>query len=211
MFSEDKGINMYNGNMIEFLYSKNAIYQWKRLDIPKTEMSCWHDYKIDLEVDNVLSLMTDEFDLTKNLCLCNNLNYHYHFTDGAGPLLIKIDYFEAAIIKGRHRTRNTYLESHSAGVTQALWKINHELRGMINQKSRINNHLLDTMLLRINASHRPIAKVTFQLRLSFRDLALCYDKVEEVDYRGRKRYCITARIISGQILLPKENQYMSVS
>ena len=107
MFSEDEGIDMYNGNMIGFLYSKNANYQWKRLDIPKTEMSCWHDYKIDLEVDNVLNLMTDEFDLTKNLCLCDNLNYHYHCTDGAGPLLIKIDYFEAAIIKGRDRARNT--------------------------------------------------------------------------------------------------------
>ena len=82
-------------------------------------MSCWNDYKIDLEVD-VLNLMTDEFNLIKNLCLCNNLNYHYHFTNGAGPLLIKINYFEAAMIKGRHRARNRYLESHSDGVTQAL-------------------------------------------------------------------------------------------
>ena len=128
MFSEDEGIDMYNDNMIEFLYSEDANYQWKWLDIPKTEISCWHDYKIDLEVVKILNLMTDEFDLTKNLCLCDNLNYHYHFTNGAGPLLVKIDYFEAAIIKDRHQARITYLESHSDGVTQALWKINHELQ-----------------------------------------------------------------------------------
>ena len=85
MFSEDEGVDMYNGSIIEFLYSKDANYRWKQLDIPKTEMSCWNDYKIDLEVDNVLNLMTDEFDLTKSLCLLDNLNYHYHFTDGAGP------------------------------------------------------------------------------------------------------------------------------
>ena len=59
--------------MIEFLYAKDAKYQRKELDIPKTEVSCWCDYKIDLEVDNILNLMTDEFDLTKNLCLCDNL------------------------------------------------------------------------------------------------------------------------------------------
>ena len=85
MFSEDEGVDMYNGSIIEFLYSKDSNYRWKQLDIPKTEMSCWNDYKIDLEVDNVLNLMTDEFDLTKSLCLLDNLNYHYHFTDGAGP------------------------------------------------------------------------------------------------------------------------------
>ena len=102
MLSEDEGIDIYNGSIIEFLYLKDANYRWRQLDIPKPEMSCWNDYKIDLEVDNVLNLLTDKFDLTKNLCLCDNLNYHYHFTDGAGPLLIKIDCFEAAMIKGRH-------------------------------------------------------------------------------------------------------------
>ena len=102
------------------------------------------------------------------------------------------------MIKGRHRARNTYLESHSDGVTQALWKINHELQSMINQKSKINNHLLDNMLFRINAGHLPLTKIT-----CFRDLVLCYDKVEEVDYRGKKRYCINARVTSGQVLLPK--------
>ena len=62
------------------------------------------------------------------------------------------------------------------------------------------------MLVRINAGHLPLTIVT-----CFRDLVLCYDKVEEIDYRGKKRYCTNTRIISGQILLPKENQYMSES
>ena len=171
MFSEDEGIDMYNGSMIEFLYAKDARYEWKQLDIPKTELSCWRDYRIDLAVDNVLDVMTDEFNIAKNLCLCDNLNYHYHFSDRVGPLLIKIDYFDAAIIKGRHRVRNTYLESYSDGVTQALWKINHELRNMINQKNRINNYLVDNMLLRVNAGHLPLAKVA-----CFKDLILIKSK-----------------------------------
>ena len=85
------------------------------------------------------------------------------------------------MINGRHRARNTYLESHSDRVTQALWKINHELRSMINQKNKIDNNLLDNMLLRINAGHLPLTNIT-----CFRDLVLCCDKVEEVDYRGKK-------------------------
>ena len=161
--------------MIEFLHGKDAKYQWKGLDVPKTEVSCWHDYKIDLEVGYVLDLMTDEFNIAKNLCLCDNLNYHYHFVDGAGLLLIKIDHFEAAIINGRHRATNIYLELHSIGITQALWKINHELHSKINERNRINNHLLDNMLIRINAGRLPISKITY-----FKNLIVCYDKVEEV-------------------------------
>ena len=89
--------------MIEFLYAKDAKYEWKKLDILKTEASCWNDYKIDLEIDTVLDLMTDEFNVAKNICRCDNLNCQYHFIDGAGPLLIKIDRLEAAIYKGRSR------------------------------------------------------------------------------------------------------------
>ena len=206
MFSEDEGIEMFDNSMVDFFYTKDAKYKWKKLDIAETELRCWHDYRIDLEVDNVPESMEGKFDIPKNLCLCDNLNYHYHFSDGAGSLLIGIEYLEAAIIKGRHLARNTYLESHSMGITQALWKINIELSSKINEKTKELNNLLDNILIRINAGRLPTNKIT-----CFKDLIVCYDKVEKVNYRGRERYCINVRVISGQILLPKENQYMSES
>ena len=205
MHSDDE-VEMFDEGMTDFLYAKNAKYKWSKLDIAKTERSCWHDYKIDLEVDNVFKLMEKEFDISKNVCLCNNLNYHYHFSGGAGPLLIKLEYLEATIMKGRHLPKHTYLESNSIGITQALWKVNTELTSKICERTNKNPQLLDNILIRINAGRLPIDKITY-----FKDLVICYDRVEEVKYRGKEKYCINARVISRQVLLPDEYQYMSES
>ena len=67
MFLEDEGIEMYDDSMVDFLYAEEAKYRWRMLDIAKTELKCWYDYRIDLEVDNILNLMKGEFDIPKNL------------------------------------------------------------------------------------------------------------------------------------------------
>ena len=154
-------------------------------------------------MQNTFDLIEREFDIPKNVCLCDNLNYHYHFSDGAGPLLIKIKYFKAAIMRGRHLTRNTYLELNSLGITQALWRINHELTAKISEKNNQPAYLVDNMLICINAGRVSTNKITY-----FKELVVCYDNVEKVNYRGKEKYHINARVISGQILLPKENQYV---
>ena len=198
MYSEDEGIEMFDDGMVDFLYTEDAKYIWRKLDIAETEHRCWHDYRTDLEVDNTFDLM--EFDFSKNVCLCDNLNYHYPFSDGVGPLLIKIEYFEATIMKGRHLVRNAYLESNSMGIRQVLWRINTKLTVKISERPNQHPHLLDNMLIRINAGRLPANKIIY-----FKDLVVCYDNVEKVKYRGEKIYCINAKVISGQILLPQEN------
>ena len=67
-------------------------------------------------------------------------------------------------------------------------------------------YLLDDMLLSLNNGHLSKNKVTY-----FKDLVVCCNNIEKVKYRGWERYRINAKIISGQILLPKESQYMSES
>ena len=84
MYSGDE-VEMFDSGMTDFLYAKNAKYKWRKLDIAETERRYWHDYKIDLEVDNVFKLMENEFYISKYVCLCDKLNYHYHFIHGAGP------------------------------------------------------------------------------------------------------------------------------
>ena len=56
------------------------------------------------------------------------------------------------------------------------------------------------MLLSLSAGHLPKKKVTY-----FKDLVVCYDNIGKVKYRGQERYHINAKIISGQMLLPKES------
>ena len=109
-------------------------------------------------------------------------------------------------MKGRHLVRNTYLESNSIGITQVLWKVNIELVVKIFEKTNKNTKMLGNILIRINVGRLPLYKITY-----FKDLVVCYKKVETVKYRGKERYCINARVISGQILLPHDYKYMSES
>ena len=88
-------------------------------------------------------------------------------------------------------------------ITQALWRINTGLSSKISQKNGEHSYLLNNMLIFINATNKillPTNKITY-----FKDLVVCYDCVERVNYRGKECYCINARVIGGQILLPKEN------
>ena len=85
-------------------------------------------------------------------------------------------------------------------ITQALWRINTELSSKISEKNGEHSYLLNNMLILINAGRLPTNKITY-----FKDLVVCYDCVERVNYRGKECYCINARVISRQILLPKEN------
>ena len=60
------------------------------------------------------------------------------------------------------------------------------------------------MLFCINAGRLPTNKI-----ISFKNLVVCYDGFKRVNYRGKEKHHIVARIISGQVLLPEEYQYMS--
>ena len=61
---------------------------------------------------------------------------------------------------------------------------------------------LDSGFFCIDAGHLPLEKVT-----CFKNLIICYKKEEKVTYKSREKYALIAHIISGQILLPKKDQY----
>ena len=78
MYSDNE-VEMFDSGMVDFLYAKNSKYKWRKLNVAEAERFCWRDYRIDLEVDNVYGLMKKEFDISKNVYLCENLNYHISF------------------------------------------------------------------------------------------------------------------------------------
>ena len=154
MLSDSEDIEMYQDYMIDFLYDKRDKYKWMKLDIANAEKCCWHDYIINLEAGTILDLLTDKFDISKNVCLCDNLSFHYNFSDGPGSLLIRIPFFEAAIIKGKHLTRKTYLEFPTSIISQGLFRINTELKSKLNRGNNGLVYLLDDMLLSLNTGQR---------------------------------------------------------
>ena len=203
MFLEDEGIDMFDSGVTEFLYTRDGRYKWRKLDKPRTELSYWNDYRIDLEVDNAFELSERKFDIVKDVCLCDNFSYYYHFSNGPRPFPLRIEYLEAAAVKIRHLVRNTYLDLSSQGMLQGLWKNNHELTSMLSYKLKKPACLVDNMLFCINAGRLPTNKI-----ISFKNLVVCYDGIKRVNYRGKERQQIVAKIISRQVLLPEEYQYM---
>ena len=200
MFSEDQGIEIFDSSVTEFLNARDGRYKWRTLEIPRKELFCWGGFWIPQEAENIFELLERKFNIQKNVCLTDKLQYYYHFSNGIKAFLVCIEYLEATVIKGRHN-----LEA-------PIW--NHVLKeccGVYGKKTtsilshRINRpaHLADNMLFRINAGRLPTNKI-----ISFKNLVLCYDGVERVNHRGKEKHHIVAKIISGQVLLPEEYQYI---
>ena len=71
----------------------------------------------------------------------------------------------------------------------------------LNKLTKKTDVPLDSGFIRIDAGHLPLEKVTY-----FKNLII------KVTYKNREKYALIARVISGQILLPKKDQcYISES
>ena len=62
---------------------------------------------------------------------------------------------------------------------------------------------LDSGFIRIDAWHLPLEKVTH-----FKNLIICYEKMEKVTYENREKYALIGCVISGQILFPKKRSML---
>ena len=104
------------------------------------------------------------------------------------------------IRKGNHLKRVKYLEPFSIGVSSILWQVHRDFVEKLNKLKNEQIIPLDFGFVRIDAEQLPIEKVTY-----FGNLIICYKKMEKVTYKNWEKYAIIARVISGEILLPKKN------
>ena len=112
---------------------------------------------------------------------------------------MKIENCCMTIRKGNHLKRVKYLEPFLIGVLSILWQVHRDFVEKLNELKNEQIIPLDFGYVRIDAVRLPIEKVTY-----FRNLIICYEKMEKVTYRNREKYAIIARVISGEILLPKK-------
>ena len=195
---------MFDSSVTKFLYMRDGRYKWRMLDIPRSEQFCWKDFWIRHNLENIFELLERKFNISKKVCLTNNLQYHFHFSDGIKPFLVSIKCLEAAVLEGRDKTRNIYLDLCSQGVLQGLWKNNHGWTSILSHRINRPACLVNNMLFHINTGRLPTNKI-----ISFKNLVVCYDGIEWANYRGKEKHHIVAKIINGQVLLPEEYQYMS--
>ena len=109
--------------------------------------------------------------------------------------------------KGNHLARIKYLEPFSIGISSSLWPVHSYFVEKLNKLTKKMDVPLDSGVIRIDAGHLPLEKVTY-----FKSLIICYEKMKKVTYKNREKYALIACLISGQILLPKKDQsYISES
>ena len=97
--------------------------------------------------------------------------------------------------------RIKYLEAFSIGISLSLWQVHSDFVKKLNELTKKTNVPLDSGFIRISAGHLLLEKGTY-----FKNLIICYKKMEKVTYKNREKYALIACVIYGQILLPKKDQ-----
>ena len=191
-------------NFDNFLYAKNHKYEWKDLEfdgLDKHLAYIFHDRLIRINEQKIFDLWEHDFDINKNAHICDNLNFHYNYNGNCIPFLLKIENCCMTIRKGNHLKRIKYLEPFSIGISSTLWQVHADFVEKLNELTKKKITPLDFGYIRIDAGHLPIEKVTY-----FKNLIICYEKMEKVTYKNKEKYALIARVISGEILLPKKDQ-----
>ena len=158
---DDEGLEMIEEHITEFLHAKHDIYEWKYLDIPRTEQCIWDDMLLDLTELKIFDLWEHDFDIIKNVHFTDHLHFHYIYEGRCQPFLIKIENIAASIIKGRHLKRKLYLEPFAIGQTACLWRVHSDLICKLNARTEKCIQPLDFGLIRIDASRLPLEKITY--------------------------------------------------
>ena len=198
--SSDSELSNDEMKPIDFYFAKNNIYNWNELDIDEQEKIVLYE-KFD-ENKKKFDLWEKKFNLD-HIHLSDDLKFHYadHSQELCIAFIINVENLAVTITRGRHLKRQIYLEPFAIGQATSIFNIHSYLMQITNDKLEKKANFLDFSLIRINAGRLPIDKITY-----FKDLAIYYEGIEKILYRGKEKYCLVARVISGKILLPKKYQ-----
>ena len=194
----------------EFLFAEDNRYEWKQLEIngvKNNNVTIFDDTLIELSEIKPFDLWEHNFDINKFRHICSdNLDFHYADANNmCNSFFLKIENSCMTIRRGNHLKRVKYLEPFSIGVSTILWQVHRDFTEKLNELKNQQIIPVDFGYVRIDAKRLPIEKVT-----CFRNLIICYEKMKKVTYRNKKKFAIIARVISGEILLPKK-LYKSIS
>ena len=201
MINLSNGHNQNNGNQdenknnqnLELLpHKKNVSFKWEKLKFGNQ-----FEFLTDCLIFN---LWDNNFELQKNLHINDNLEIHYKHDEDCVYFKLKIENINGTIERGK-LGRMHYFRLTSLIQTGLIYDICDEIENKICEKLNIN--FLDIIdrqgLIRVTCEQRlPLNKVIY-----FKDLIVIFDRIEEITYRGKKKYCIVCNMISGDVLLQK--------
>ena len=200
-FENDYNDDYYDDNCeIKFLTSKTNCFKWNKLVFEDEEPYIFHDMRLDLTNEKNFDLWGNEFDIAKSIHFNTHLQIHYEYEEKCLPFLLKIENINGVITRGTNLKRLLYFKPTSLVQTSMIYEIFAKFEDKIFEYLEIPHcELLDDGLIQFSAQRLPRNIVTY-----FKNLIVCFEKVEEVIHRKKKKYCLVSRIIHGDVLLPKD-------
>ena len=179
--------------------SKKYCFKWKKLLFEDEEPFIFHDTKLNLENELIFDLWENSFDIENNVHINDHLQIHYEHNQKCVLLILRTENINGVIQRGRDLKRMHYFKPTSLIQTGLIYEIFANFEDKAYGVLKIpDNELLDSGdLIRLNSSQKlPINKVIY-----FRNLLVCFEKIEKLVHRKKERHCLVARIIYGEVLL----------
>ena len=180
--------------------NKKYSYEWEKILSDNERPYIWHDSILFLENEKIFNFWKNDFDLEKNLHFTKHKQIHYFLEkeERCVPFILKIEYICGIIDRAEKEDRNHYFKSASLLQTSYVHNIFGKIENKMTNELNIDYHsIIDSGKFQIDSEKKlPLNQIVY-----LRNLIIVFEKVEEVTVRRRKKNKIVARIISGEVLL----------
>ena len=183
---------------------KKYSYEWEKIH-ENEDPFIWLDTRLDLNREKIFSLWKNDFDLKEYLHFTDYKHIHYVIDEEENkgmcvPFLLEIEYICGIIDRGENEDRNHYFKSSAFLQTGYIHEIFSQIEDkMITDLGIDYNTIMDSGKFEINPSKKlPINQIVY-----LKNVVVAFEKVEKITVRRREKNKIVARIISGEILLNK--------
>ena len=179
--------------------NKKYCFKWNKLLFEYEAPFIFHDTKLDLENELIFDLWENSFDIENKVHINDNLQIHYEHNQKCVPFILKIENINGVVQRGRDLKRIHYFKPTALIQSGLIFDIFARFEDKICDNLKVPyNELIDNggLIQLICTQKLPQNRVMY-----FRNLLVCFEKVEKLVHRRKERYCLVARIIYGEVLL----------
>ena len=181
---------------------KKYSYEWEKIISEEERPYIWHDSILFLEDEKIFDFWKNDFDIENYLHFTDHKQIHYHLKEEnkCVPFILRIENICGIIDRGEKEDRSHYFKSASLLQTSYVHNIFGKIEDKMMKYLNIDYHsIIDSGKFQIESKQKlPLNQIVY-----LRNLIVVFEEVQKVTVRRRKKNKVVARIISGEILLNK--------
>ena len=175
-------------------------FKWNKLLFEYEHPYIFHDMKLHLENEIIFDMWENNFNLNK--IHFANENIHYEHEGNCIPFILRFEQISGVVERsGRNADRNHYFRPTALIQTSLIHDIFAQFVDKITNDLKVNyNDVVDNVRFQLSCSQKlPINRVLY-----FRNLLVCFEKVEKIFFRRKNQHHLIARVLGGEVLLNKK-------